>query len=138
MCSQNCFLIRERFRPGTRFLQGFKHKKVSPLAQHLLCFTLQKTVFRSLPFHIWTQFLKQIAIVKCSFEYPFSISTCICIYLPEFFCRQYAVYHRIFSFLINKHHLRKLFDINVKTKKMHLFVLQFGNEAKIVPQIEMW
>ena len=53
------------------------------------------------------------------------------------FCGQYAVYHRIFSFLINKHHLRKLFDINVKTKKMHLFVLQFGNEAKIVPQIEM-
>ena len=34
----------------------FDIKNVSPLARHFLCLTLQKTVFRSLPFHIWTQF----------------------------------------------------------------------------------
>ena len=51
----------ERFRSETSFLQGLT-KKISPLAQHFLCLTLQKTVFRSLSFHIWTQFGERIAI----------------------------------------------------------------------------
>ena len=39
----------------------FSTIKMSTLAWHFLCLTLQKTVFRSLPFHNWTQFGEQIA-----------------------------------------------------------------------------
>ena len=45
-----------------QFFTGFDIKKVSHLAGHFLCLTLQKTVFRSLPFHVLTQFGEQIAI----------------------------------------------------------------------------
>ena len=55
MFSYRKVLIRKQF------FTGFDIKKVSPLAWHFLCLSLQKTVFRSLPFHIWTQFGEQIA-----------------------------------------------------------------------------
>ena len=64
MFSKFCTHDSKRFRSENSFLQLVWHKKVSPLAWHFLCLTLQKTIFRSLPLHIWTQFGEQIAISK--------------------------------------------------------------------------
>ena len=70
MCSQNGVQIWKGFNQKTFFYRVW-HKKVSPLARHFLCLTLQKTVFRSLPFQIWTPFWKQKAIFCLLFFFFF-------------------------------------------------------------------
>ena len=61
MFSKFCSHI-ERLRSENSFLQSLTYESLTlPLAQHFLCLTLQKKVFQSLPFHIWTQFGEQIA-----------------------------------------------------------------------------
>ena len=57
---QNFSHIIERVSSEDSFYSVW-NKKVSPLAQHFLCLTLTKTIFRYLPFHSWTQFGEQIA-----------------------------------------------------------------------------
>ena len=61
MCSQKNFLIGTDFDQKTVFTGFDIHKKVLPLAQHILCLTLQNTFFWSLPFPTWTIFGEQIA-----------------------------------------------------------------------------
>ena len=56
---KNNFLYENCFNQKTIFYKVW-HKKVSQLAQHFFCLTLQKTVFWSLPFHR-AQFLEWIA-----------------------------------------------------------------------------
>ena len=74
MCSQNFVLIGKGLNQKIVFYRVW-HKKVSPLAGHFLCLTLQKTIFQSLPFHIWTQFGKQIAKNFCWTRIPKSFIT---------------------------------------------------------------
>ena len=50
------------FQSENSFLQGLIYIYICQWPDIFLCLTLQKTVFRSLPFHISTQFGEQIAI----------------------------------------------------------------------------
>ena len=60
--SKFCLHI-EMFQSENSFLQGLINIYICRWPDIFLCLTLQKTVFWSLPFRIWTQFGEQIAII---------------------------------------------------------------------------